>query len=709
MSKKIIIDANFPNETRVVLLSHSDNIEDIEYETAIKQQNKGNIYLAKITRVEPSLQAAFIDYGPDKSGFLPFSEIHQDYYNIPISDQKPAISNLQEIPPPNITDDDIEESKKSKAQYNPLIDNDEIDIKAIERLVDEKIQTEFNLEVLDSDVETISTERVTDGKDKQYKIQEVIKKGQVVLVQVTKEERGNKGASFTTYISLAGKYCVLMPNTPGQNGVSRKISAPDERKRLKNIITKVTSDSSKSSASIIVRTAGTGSTTLDIKRDYDYLARLWNKIRESTLKSIAPCFIHEEDGIIQKIIRDMCDHSVRELIIQGSGAYQNALKLMKDILPSDISKLKEYKNKVPIFTKFGIEEQLATLYQPNVPLSSGGYIVINPTEALISIDVNSGKATSERNIEETALKTNLEAAKEIARQIKLRDLSGLVVIDFIDMYDARNRKIVERSFKEFLSRDRARIQTANISQFGLLEMSRQRLRQSFLEANSSICSYCNGKGLVRADESNAMLILRTVENEIFNENIGAVNVFANINSVIYLLNNKRAEITFIEEKYNLKLQFCVDPAATSDNYSIEKIKLPKKTHTADTTVKPVIQNNSSHYHDNNKEHSNKHKQKWRVSDKAEVVNQNNSVSNVEMQVITDNENTKVLSPVEQVQNENVMTINDGSDHKPKTKRKYINKKSNYSRQAKINDSDTPKPGKDETMANNELRKSEKAE
>ncbi len=687
MSKKIIIDANFPNETRVVLLSHNNNIEDIEYETSTKQQYKGNIYLAKITRVEPSLQAAFIDYGTDKSGFLPFSEIHPDYYNIPISDKKPAIDNLQEIPLPDITPDDIEESTKSKAQYNPLIDSDEIDLKAIEKLVDEKIQTDFNLEVLDSDIEPIAPEREAENKEKQYKIQEVIKKGQVILVQVTKEERGNKGASFTTYISLAGKYCVLMPNTAEQNGVSRKISAPDERKRLKTIISKVT-DNSKNSASIIVRTAGIGSTTLDIKRDYDYLARLWNKIRESTLKSLAPCFIHEEDGIIQKTIRDMCDHNVKELIIQGNSAYQNALRLMKDMISSDISKLKEYRNKVPIFTKFGIEEQLAALYQPNVPLPSGGYIVINPTEALISIDVNSGKATSERNIEETALKTNLEAAKEIARQIKLRDLSGLLVIDFIDMYETRNRKIVERSFKEFLSRDRARIQTANISQFGLLEMSRQRLRQSFLEVNSSICSYCNGKGLVRADESNAMLILRTVENEIFNENVSIVNVFANSNTVIYLLNNKRKEISLIEEKYSLKLQFYVDPSATSDNYAIEKIKLSKKVNSQPAAEKPAIQKNSSHYQDNNSDKDNKHKQKWRVATKQQDdVTQHNSTKDLGEQASASEENDSTHIHEEQAQSETIIANNDNAKQKLKPKRKYINKRTNYSRQAKASNHD----------------------
>lgn len=690
MSKKIIVDANFPNETRVVLLNHNNNIEDIEYETAIKQQNKGNIYLAKVIRVEPALQAAFIDYGPDKSGFLPFTEISPYYYNIPASDLKslPSINKLQEISLSDITQDDLVESE-TKRNYNLIIDSEEIDLNAIERLVDEKIQVEFNLDVLDNDIETINVERSDkdeENKQKQYKIQEVIKKGQILLVQVTKEERGNKGASFTTFMSLAGKYCVLMPNTPSQNGVSRKISNADERRRLKNIVSKITSNNSSSVSSIIIRTAGAGCTTLDIKRDYDYLVKLWNKIRESTLKSIAPCFIHEEDGLIQKVIRDMCDHTVKELIIQGSESYQNAVRFMKDILPTDIGKLKEYKNKVPIFTKFVIEEQLTKLYQPVFALPSGGYIVINPTEALISIDVNSGRATAEKNIEETALKTNLEAAREIARQIKLRDLSGLVVIDFIDMYDARNRRIIERSFKEFLSRDRARIQTANISQFGLLEMSRQRLRPSFLESNSSICSYCNGKGLVRADESNAMLILRTIENEIFNENIDLVNVFANIHSVIYLLNNKRSEISIIEEKYNLKLRFHVDPSATSDNYSIEKIKLPKKSSHAGATSKPLIQNQSSNYQEEkiNKEpptssNPNRKKQKWKTPDKLEASSELNK--NVEIaidnektdkEVVESSQETDKALVVTELDNENVVdTI--------KSNRKYIDKKSSYTR------------------------------
>ncbi|MGI4775723.1 MAG: ribonuclease E/G, partial [Janthinobacterium lividum] len=362
MSKKIIIDANFPNETRVVLLNSSNNIEDIEYETANKLQNKGNIYLAKITRIEPSLQAAFIDYGTDKSGFISFSEIHPNYYHIPISDQKSSINNLKEITPPKITQDDLTESKLAS---NSIIQvENELGIKDIERLVDEKILSDYNLEVAESDIENINSDKNDVSSNKHYKIQEVVKKGQVVLVQVTKEERGNKGASFTTFISLAGKYCILMPNKPSQNGISRKISNVEERKRLKDIISQLTSDLDQGSASIIARTAAVGHTTLELKRDYDYLARLWNKIREATLQSNAPCFIHEEEGIIQKTIRDMFDNNVKEMTIQGEKAFQAAHKFMREILPTEIAKIKDYENKIPIFTKFNIEDQLSSLYQP---------------------------------------------------------------------------------------------------------------------------------------------------------------------------------------------------------------------------------------------------------------------------------------------------------------------------------------------------------
>lgn len=679
MNKKIIIDANFSNDTRVVLLNNNNNIENIEYETASIQQKKGNIYLAKVTRIEPSLQAAFIDYGGDKSGFLPFGEIHSGYYHIPVSDQKFSISSFKEIAPPQITSDDIAEDSKS-VKYHPVIDSEDIDLQAMEKLVDQKIQSEFDIEVSEVDIETINNEKPDSNKQNQYKIQEVMKKGQVMLVQATKEERGNKGASFTTYISLAGKYCVLMPNRSSQNGVSRKISNTDERRRLKNIISQITADGSSASASVIIRTAGVGRTSLQIKRDFDYLVRLWNKIRSTTLNSTAPSFIHEEEGIIQKTIRDMFDHNVKEVLVQGGEAYKNAAKFMQDILPDEVGRVKEYKNKTPIFTKFVVEDQIANLYKPIVSLPSGGYIVINPTEALISIDVNSGKATSERNIEETALKTNLEAAKEIARQIKLRDLSGLLVIDFIDMAGARNRKIIERSFREFLSRDRARIQTSPISNFGLLEMSRQRLRPSFLESNSTMCSHCSGKGVVRADESNSMLMLRTIENEIFNEHVDVVNIYASAFSVVYLLNNKRSEIAFIEDKYGIKLNFNVDPNATSDVFSIEKIRTSRKS-PHKLLQAPVLQNTSENYQQ--EESGSKNKKKWKGFKESPAVEKSRDLSEslpneaqeeAKGDVILQNNSEADNVEINEIQTEDDIAIEGKEEKKSNNRRKRITRK-----------------------------------
>ena len=635
MKKRIIIDGNFPTETRVTLLDKNNNIENIEFRSANKKQIKGNIYLAKVTRVEPSLQAAFVDYGEDKSGFLPFSEIHPDYYQSLTADPKSNTVAGSAIIAPEITSEDLKE-KRSNSKFHELVESDEIDISAIEKMVEEKLQSDIDITAEENEVDTIS--KNLDTQEKQYKIQEVIKKGQILLIQATKEERGNKGASLTTYISLAGKYCVLMPNKPSHNGISRKISNHDERKRLKKIINDL-ADKGSSTSSVIARTAGAGHTTLEIKKDYDYLVKLWNKIREATLKSNAPSFIHQEDGIILKTIRDMFDRNVKEVIVQGKEAYSLCQKYMNDVLPSQSKVVKEYKNKTPIFTKFGIEDQLIKLYQPIVHLPSGGYIVINPTEALISIDVNSGRATSERNIEEMALKTNLEAAKEIARQSRLRDLSGLLVLDFIDLGEAKNRKILERSLWEYFSKDKARIQTAPISTFGLLEMSRQRLRPSFLEMNSNICLHCSGKGVVRADESNSMLILRTIENEIFNGNYDAVNVFGIASSIIYLLNNKRNEISFIESKYSIKLNFHIDRDATSDSYSIEKIKQSDKNKKElPSSTSPALQDTSEIYNENqektpsknrrkidkNKPNSNKKKEDTQAKSKAEDQNESDS-------------------------------------------------------------------------------------
>ena len=558
MQKKIAIDATYPNETRVVLLDKKGQIEEIEYETATKHQIKSNLYLAKVARVEPSLQAVFIDYGAEKNGFLPFSEIHPDYWNLPAEDKaKLKLSQAKELTPPDLDDVDGEVAAEKDLLMNPensvaIESNDDVEV------VKDSIQNFY----------------------RQYQVQEVIKKGQVLLVQAQKEERGNKGASFTTYVSLAGKYCVLMPNCPDHSGISRRISNVDERKRLRKIISEIVADDNNIVASVIMRTAGIGHSSAEIKRDYDYLVRLWNNIREATLSSKAPAYIHAEDDIVKKAIRDVFDpNQVSEILVQGSEAYGKAVQFINMLLPSEAGKLVEYKDAVPIFTKFGLEDQLINLYQPIVSLPSGGYIVINPTEALTSVDVNSGKATAERNVEETATSTNLEAAQEVAKQMRLRDISGLVVIDFIDMYEEVNKRKVEKGLRDALGKDKARIQLGQISQFGLLEMSRQRLKPSFLEFNTAMCHHCHGKGLVRSDESNSMLIFRTIANEIATHKgknkISTLNIFAGSKAVGYILNYKRDEVCFLEQSFSLKLNFYIDNAATADSFSIEKVLMRK--------------------------------------------------------------------------------------------------------------------------------------
>ncbi len=610
MKKKILIDAHFPTETRVALVDKNNLVESFEYKSDTKFQTKSNIYLAKVTRVEPSLQAAFVDYGDDKSGFLPFDEIHQDYFNVPVhvipSGEKSDFDkkgNKNSVDDPSYGDLNKNfDDKPNKLISNEINDKDEIDIEKIKQLIDDKIQPDFDTDAYEDEIDKIKDEGEPEEErpgriDRSgYRIQEVLKKGQILLVQVTKEERGNKGASLTTYISLAGKYSVLMPNTPEHNGISRKISNSEERKRLKGIISDL-AKLNNNKASIIIRTAGAGHSSADIKRDFEYLTKLWNQIRELTLKSSAPSFIHSEDSLILKTVRDLFDKNVKEVLVQGSEAFKQCFGFVRDMMPQQISAVKEYKGKVPIFTKYSIEDQLIKLYQTNVQLPSGGYIVINPTEALISIDVNSGRSTSEKNVEETALKTNLEAAREIARQAKLRDLAGLLVLDFIDMSDVKNRKIVERALKEFLSKDKARIQTSPISMFGLLEMSRQRLRPSFLETNSKMCTHCGGKGIVRAEESNSMLILRTIENEVHNHKCEVVNVYGISSSILHLLNNKKSEINFIEDKYEIKLNFYIDAHATSDSYSIETVKAASKKSQDPISRKPLLQNDRINYVD----------------------------------------------------------------------------------------------------------------
>lgn len=608
MNKRILIDGNFPNQYRVALVNAQNNIEDLEYETANLHQIKGNIYLAKIVRIEPGLQAAFIDYGSGKNGFLPFSEIHTAYYNIPVSDSSHGkdLSGLQEIKPPS---DNIDDQKYlPSAELNEILD-EEIDIEKIEQFVDDEKDPEIDVESSEDDIDPLTENDEDLPPHKRYKIQEVMKRGQVILVQAQKEERGNKGASFTSLISLAGKYCVLMPNNPGHHGISRKISNSNERKRLRDIVSDLMDETHNDFASIILRTAGMGRTASDIKRDYEYLVNVWNEIRENTLSSQAPALIHIEDGIIQRTIRDMYNHTVNEVIVDGEEALNEATSMMKRLLPNDLKKVKKHKNLVPIFTDLQIEPQIANLYQQIFHLPSGGYIVINPTEALTSIDVNSGKSTSERNIEETAVKTNVEAAKEICKQMKLRDISGLVVVDFIDMSESRNRKIVERSMREYSSKDKAKIQIGHISNFGLLELSRQRLRPSFLESHTKICSQCNGKGIVRDDEANSMVIFRTIENEIKDLDADLLNVYTNHNTALYILNNKRFEVAFIEEKYGIKLNFLIDNDASSDSFSIEKLTLPALEDELKKEFKNDKNNTSSKKADSKKDSSTKTRRK----------------------------------------------------------------------------------------------------
>jgi ribonuclease E len=482
----MLIDAAHAEETRVVVADEK-RLVDYDHESSTKKQIKGNFYLAKVTRVEPSLQAAFVDFGGNSHGFLAFNEIHPDYYKIPVEDR-----------------DALLENSKAEADAD---DND-----------DESAETNgTNVEVLGGD-ETEDIERAGEAQRKrirsaarQYKIQEVIKRRQILLVQVVKEERGNKGAALTTYLSLAGRYCVLMPNTARGGGISRKITTPQHRKRLRSILQYL---EVPSGMGVILRTAGVERSKAEIKRDYEYLRRVWDEIREKTLESTAPAQIHEEGNVIKRALRDLYAREIEEILIDGDEAYKTAREFMKMMVPSHVKRIQKYDDdKVPMYLRYGIEAQLDSIHEQNVHLPSGGYIVINSTEALVAIDVNSGRATRQRNIEQTALHTNLEAADEVARQLRLRDLAGLIVIDFIDMEEHRNNSSVERRMKEAMRMDRARIQVGHISHFGLLELSRQRLRPSLVEASTHVCEICGGAGVIRSTESTSLKVLRAIEEE----------------------------------------------------------------------------------------------------------------------------------------------------------------------------------------------------
>ena len=514
MNKQMLIDASQPEETRVVVIKDS-RIEDFDYDFEAKKQLKGNIYLAKITRVEPSLQAAFVDYGGNRHGFLAFNEIHPDYYKIPIADREKLIAEE--------TDND-EASDETE-------DGDSVETFGGDDLEDlEKRRRRLR---------------------RRYKIQEVIKRSQVILVQVVKEERGNKGAALTTYLSLPGRYCVLMPNTARGGGISRKITNQNDRKRLKKVLDDF---GIPSGMTIIVRTAGSERTKAEIKRDYNYLIRLWNTIREQTLQSIAPTLIYEEANLVKRAIRDLYSKEINEVFVDGNEAYRIAKDMMKTLMPSHAKKVQPYKNGgTPLFHKYQVEGQLNSINSPEVQLRSGGSVVLHQTEALVAIDVNSGRATRERHIEETALRTNLEAAEEIARQLRLRDLAGLIVIDFIDMDENRNNHAVERRLKDSLRADRARIQVGRISHFGLLEMSRQRLRPSLTEISSEICPHCGGTGLLRSTEWAALYTLRSIEEEAIKSKPDKITVCVHPDCALYILNHKRNAIAIIEDRYGINV------------------------------------------------------------------------------------------------------------------------------------------------------------
>ncbi|WP_420792982.1 Rne/Rng family ribonuclease [Oleispirillum naphthae] len=532
----MLIDATHPEETRVVVMNGT-RLEEFDVETSTKHQIKGNVYLAKVVRVEPSLQAAFVDYGGNRHGFLAFSEVHPDYYQIPVADRQRLIAEEASRPHEELHE---AESAPSDAPDGAETEDD----------AEEAAQTVEHLGGDDADEASASRERQRPYR--QYKIQEVIKRRQILLVQVVKEERGNKGAALTTYLSLAGRYCVLMPNTPRGGGVSRKITSATDRRRLKDMMSVL---DIPDGMAVIVRTAGSERSKAEIKRDYEYLLRTWSAIRTLTLESRAPALVYEEATLIKRAIRDVYARDIEEVLVEGDEGYRIAKDFMKALTPSHAKKVQPYKDShiMPLFHRYQVESQLEALHNIQVTLKSGGYIVINPTEALVSIDVNSGRSTRERNIEETALKTNLEASDEIARQLRLRDLAGLVVIDYIDMEDSKNNAAVERRLKEALRSDRARIQVGRISPFGLMELSRQRLRPSFVENSYVVCPHCKGSGMIRSTESEVVRILRVIEEEGVRRRSAEIAVTVPIAVALYILNQKRAALAEIEARYGFSV------------------------------------------------------------------------------------------------------------------------------------------------------------
>ena len=658
MAKKMLIDATHAEETRVVVVD-GNKVEEFDFESQNKRQIAGNIYLAKVTRVEPSLQAAFVDYGGNRHGFLAFSEIHPDYYQIPVADRealmaeekayaeamaaeaeqeaqkpkrtrkrraKPAAQhsadpietrdvtavdgvvdgmetidlsadeegqaaaplledNLSEAAPDaedaNETAEVAPESEPASAGSEEVVEPEAALDTAEDPDQEDEDQADDGIESVAQEDDSEDVRPVRKPRPRRYKIQEVIKVRQIMLIQVVKEERGNKGAALTTYLSLAGRYCVLMPNTARGGGISRKITNAADRKKLKEIATTIVVPEG---AGLIVRTAGAKRTKTEIKRDYEYLQRMWEQIRELTLKSSAPSAIYEEGDLIKRSIRDLYNRDIDEVLVEGAAGYRNAKDTMKMIMPSHAKNVKHYMDSMPLFARFQVETFMDGMFNPTVQLKSGGYLVIGITEALVAIDVNSGRATKEGSIEQTALNTNLEAAEEVARQLRLRDLAGLIVIDFIDMDERRNNIAVEKRMKDKLQSDRARIQVGRISGFGLMEMSRQRLRPGMLEASTQPCAHCHGTGLIRSQDSLGLTILRELEEEGGRARSKEVLIKAPISIANFLINQKREHISQIEQRHGMAVRVEADPFLISPDYTIEKFKTATRIVPANTTT-----------------------------------------------------------------------------------------------------------------------------
>jgi ribonuclease E len=569
MSMRMLIDARHPEETRVAVVK-GNRIEEFDFESAEHKQLKGNIYLAKVTRVEPSLQAAFVDYGGNRHGFLAFSEIHPDYYQIPKADRDALLREEAEHA--------AEEERLRSAELDDADDHDEHDEPSEDEARGEEYDGETTAVATSTEAGTGSGRSAVDESAadelrrkrqnlrRRYKIQDVIQRRQVLLVQVVKEERGNKGAALTTYLSLAGRYCVLMPNTSHGGGISRKISNGADRKRLKSIMSDL---KLPSTMGLIVRTAGLQRTKTEIKRDFDYLARLWDEIRERTLKSTAPALIYRDSDLIKRAIRDLYHREIEEVIVEGDEGFKQARGFMKLLMPSHVRRVKLHTETTPLFQRHGVEDQLSAMYQPIVQLKSGGYLVINPTEALVSIDINSGRSTREHNIEQTAYSTNIEAAAEIARQLRLRDMAGLIVIDFIDMEQNSHVRKVEKAMKEALKNDRARIQVGRISSFGLMEMSRQRLRTGVLEASTKPCPHCEGTGLMRTAASAGLSALRIIEDEATRGRGEKILLRAGREAAVFVLNKKRAELADIELRYGVSIEIAIDESFEGARMTVE--------------------------------------------------------------------------------------------------------------------------------------------